>query len=184
MARLRRSLLKLARRIGLRELRRGRGRPRTIVSVVPWHSAQWPRELRIAIATDDQSRQSSLRRAFVHRSSTADRALAADDLHQLPALGPDAVVIDWPCRFADHVELTQELSRLPGAPAVVVVGADGCDLRLAMAQLSAGAGALLPRDVTGRQLRDAVECVLRGEAVVPPEVAAHVVRTAQDADRE
>jgi DNA-binding NarL/FixJ family response regulator len=152
--------------------------------VVPWHSPQWPRELRVAIATDDQARQSSLRRAFLDRSARRARALSARDLHQLPALGPDAVVIDCPCRFADHVELTTELSRLPGSPAIVVVGADGSDLGLAMATLHAGASALLPRHASGRQVREAVECVLRGEAVVPPEVAAHVVRTAYAADRE
>ncbi|MCW3007605.1 MAG: hypothetical protein JWP17_2231 [Solirubrobacterales bacterium] len=154
------------------------------MSVVRWRSEQWPRELNVAIATDDQSRQTFLRQAFVDRSPRPTRALASQELNQLLELGPDAVVIDFPCRFADHVELTEELSRLPGAPAVVVVGADDRDLGMAMATLAAGASALLPRDATDRQLRDAVECVLRGEAVVPPAVAAHVARAAQAADRD
>jgi DNA-binding NarL/FixJ family response regulator len=178
---LRNRIFTLVRRIGLRE-RRGAPRAQTIVSVVRWTSADWPRELTVAIATDDQARQSSLRQAFVCTTSDRVRALASPELKQLADIGPDAVVIDSPCTFADQVKLTGELSRLPGAPAVIVVGAQDADLGLAVATLGAGAGGLLPRTATDDELREAVACVLRGEAVVPPAVAAHVVRALQEAD--
>jgi DNA-binding NarL/FixJ family response regulator len=42
---------------------------------------------------------------------------------------------------------------------------------------------LLSGDASGSEVRAAVECVLRGEAVVPPDVAAQVVRALQEADR-
>jgi DNA-binding NarL/FixJ family response regulator len=178
---LRTTIQTLGRRVGLWE-RRSLRRPPTIVSVVGWRSREWPRELKIAIATDDPARQSWLRQAFDGPSPGAARALGSPQLHLLADIGPDAVVIDSPCTFADQVQLTERLSRLPGAPAVIVVGAQDADLQLAVATLGAGAGGLLPRTATDGELRDAVECVLRGEAVVPPQVAAHVVRALQEAD--
>lgn len=154
----------------------------TVVSVVPWRSSQWPRELRIAIATADCQRQSTIKSAFAGPGCGPARDLTRCELHELPEVGPDAVIVDWPCRFADELYLTGELSRLPGHPAVIVVGAAEDDPSTAMAALTAGAGALLPSAASAQRIRDAVECVLRGEAVVSPSVAALVARYARDAD--
>jgi DNA-binding NarL/FixJ family response regulator len=67
------------------------------------------------------------------------------------------------------------------APVSVVLGG-GDDVEGALTLLRAGADALLPPDVSGPDLRNALCCVLRGEAVVPVAVAtavAHRVRAAE-----
>jgi DNA-binding NarL/FixJ family response regulator len=155
----------------------------TLVSVVPWRSPQWPRELKVAIATDDASRGSSLQQAFADPSLHLSPIRMTPEIGQLIHIGPDAIVIDCSSHLIDQVQLTGQLSRLPGAPAVVVLREHEADMDHAVATLNAGASALLPRDATPHELRQAIECVLRGEAVVPPEVAAHVVRALQAADR-
>jgi hypothetical protein len=139
----------------------------TLVSVVRWRSPQWPRELKVAIATDDQSRRSSLQSAFADSTSPLSPVRLTPELGQLTSIGPDAIVIDCSSCLTDQLQLTGELSRLPGAPAVVVLRAHEADMDHAV----------------GSELREAIECVLRGEAVVPPEVAAHVIRALQEADR-
>jgi DNA-binding NarL/FixJ family response regulator len=90
-------------------------------------------------------------------------------------LVPDAAIVDSPALLA-HADVAGLL-----APRFIVIGADD-DVERSVAMLVAGAEALLPTDLTAPQLREAVRCVLRGEAVVPPAVAVAVAERVRAAE--
>jgi DNA-binding NarL/FixJ family response regulator len=88
---------------------------------------------------------------------------------------PAAAIVDAATLLDHPAEATLR------APVSVVLGGSD-DVEDALALLRAGADALLPSDVSAPDLREAVACVLRGEAVVPAAVAtalAHRVRAAE-----
>jgi DNA-binding NarL/FixJ family response regulator len=91
-------------------------------------------------------------------------------------LVPDAAIVDSPALLA-HADVAGLL-----APRMIVIGGCDDDVERSVAMLVAGAEALLPTDVTAPELREAVRCVLRGEAVVPPAVAAAVAERVRAAE--
>lgn len=154
------------------------------VAIVAWSCAPWPRALSIAIVSQDAERASRFREAFgdgnrAPREARSSKGYAWD---LLVRAGPDAVVLD--CGdVPDVATMTRLLARLPGHPAVVVL-APPADLKRSMATMVAGAGALLPTHAPPAEVRDAVACVLRGEAVVPRSVAREAVRLLRRRERD
>ena len=73
---------------------------------------------------------------------------------------------------------------MPASPCAVVMLLDAAeDLSVAIDVLRKGASGVLAHDVAAPRLREAVLAVLRGEAVVAPDVASEVVRQVRLAER-
>lgn len=86
------------------------------------------------------------------------------------------VLVDVPSGLGDDVDLVQSIARQAGDAAIVVVGPD---LDLAVELLLAGASGVMPRDASLDDLGEAVACVVRGDAAVPPEIATRLLRRYQ-----
>ncbi len=151
-------------------LTRSGGTGDALVGEGVWSRAPGHPPVTLAIATAQPSRQRALGRIFgidVHRRMRPCSLW----------LVPDVAIIDSPALLGQD-----DVARLLRTRALVL-GA-GQDVEQALTILIAGADGLLAADIGGAGLRDAVECVLRGEAVVPPAVAtavAHRVRAAEGA---
>jgi hypothetical protein len=143
-----------------------------LIGLAPWSRAPGCPAATLALATADSARQRMLAAAIAPSVRfPLPRAVVRGHLR----LVPDAAIVDSPALLA-HSDVAGLL-----ASRVIVIGA-GDDVDRSVAMLVAGAGALLPTDVTAPQLREAVRCVLRGEAVVPPAVAAAVAERVRAAE--
>jgi hypothetical protein len=134
---------------------------------VTWRGAPGGTPVVLRLATTSDQRQDRLAAMFDARRLPVRKRR----LHAVPAAAivDAATLLDHPADATLH------------APVCVVLGGRD-DVEGALALLRAGADALLPPDVSAPDLRDAVSCVLRGEAVVPAAVAtavAHCVRAAE-----
>jgi hypothetical protein len=135
--------------------------------LVTWRGAPGGQPVVLRLATTDDRRRERLAAIF----EAPLRQVPARRLHAVPA----AAIVDATTLLDHPADATLS------APVAVVLGG-GDDIEGALALLRAGADALLPPDVSAPDLRDAVCCVLRGEAVVPAAVAtavAHRVRAAE-----
>ncbi len=140
-----------------------------IVGLGAWSPAPGRPPVTLAFATADPGRQQALGRMFGGGVPCTKRSRSL-------WLVPDVAIIDSPALLQhDHV------ARLLRTRAVVL-GADD-DIERALAILIAGAAGLLPADIGAAGLRDAVACLLRGEAVVPPAVATAVARRVRASER-
>jgi len=90
---------------------------------------------------------------------------------------PAAAIVDAAMLLEHPADATLQ------APVSVVLS-DSDDVEESLALLRAGADALLPLDVSAPDLRDAVSCVLRGEAVVPAAVATALAQRVRAAERD
>jgi DNA-binding NarL/FixJ family response regulator len=136
--------------------------------LVTWREAPGGHPVVLRLAAADRQRQHRLAVAF------GDHVVASGQRH-LRAI-PAAAVVGATTLLDHRADATLH------APVSVVLGGDD-DVERALTLLRAGADALLPPDASASDLRDAVYCVLRGEAVVPAAVATAVVRCVRAAER-
>jgi hypothetical protein len=135
--------------------------------LVTWRGAPDGQPVVLRLATVDDEQQDRLAAVFGARP----RPVPQRRLHAVPAAAivDAATLLDHPADATLH------------APVSVVLGG-GDDVEGALALLRAGADALLPPDVSAPDLRDALCCVLRGEAVIPAAVATAVARCVRAAE--
>lgn len=138
-----------------------------VIGVAAWARAPDAPAITVAFATLDEDRQQALAAAFHTRAQPVAQACRP----------PAVVVVDEPALLWQ-----QDVAQLR-APHAVVLGA-GDDVECAVALLVDGAAALLPADAPAAAVVDAVGCVLRGEAVVPPAVAVAVAERVRAAERD
>jgi hypothetical protein len=135
------------------------------IRLIAWSRAPDAEPIALALATVDDEHQRTLADAFHPAPGAATPACRT----------PAVVVVDEP-----ELLWQEDVARLH-APNAVVLGA-GEDVERSLAMLVAGAAALLPADASTATVVDAVGCVLRGEAVVPPDVAVALAQRVQAAE--
>ncbi len=133
------------------------------ITTLCWHDDACGVTATLAIAAPEPARAQALAAAF-----GGDEPAAPCDAEEA-----DAAIVDSPA-LLDH-DVVRRLVAVRHPAASVVLGASE-DVETSLAMIRAGAAALLPRDPTASELRETVACVLRGEAVVPPEIASAAVR--------
>lgn len=99
------------------------------------------------------------------------------------ALAPDVVVLDLRLPDTSGVEVCTALHKeFPDMGVLILSTFTEGDLVLA--SLRAGARGFLVKDVQSMDLKRNIRAVARGEVVIDPKVAHHLVREVRDPDRE
>ncbi len=94
---------------------------------------------------------------------------------QAKALQPDVIVMDIAMPRLDGLEATRRiLKECPRTRVLVLTALDEADHVIPL--LEAGATSYLPKTVSLNELLDAIRATSRGESVLPPSVAAVVIR--------
>jgi DNA-binding NarL/FixJ family response regulator len=131
----------------------------------------------VVIADADPFSRRTVRDAL---QSAEDIVVAADAAHTREALElaayfqPDVLLAETSIPAGGGVELARELSRTVPEPRVALL-ATHYDEDEALRALRAGAMGSVPKQVDPSELRDVVRRLARGEAVMPPPLAARVL---------
>jgi len=144
--------------------------------------------IRILLAEDHVVVRESIRQ-FLERESDLEvvgEAGNGEEAVRLAAkLKPDIVLMDVAMPNVDGIEATKRIKALRPATAVLALSAYDYDQYI-FALLEAGSAGYLLKDVSGRDLVDAIRAVRRGDCVLHPAVARKVVarfRTAPGEER-
>jgi two-component system nitrate/nitrite response regulator NarL len=134
--------------------------------------------VRLVVADDHPVYRDGLVRALRDSAEITVVATATDGvaaLESIRAERPDVAVVDIALPGMDGIAVleaiqTEEL----GARAVVVTAYD--DSATVYRAIAAGASAYVPKSASGREIREAVLAVARGETVLPPQAQAGLAR--------
>lgn len=98
-----------------------------------------------------------------------------DALEQTRALQPDVLLLDLRMpRMSGLMALTQLTVELPHVRVLVVSDLE-CDDSVVDA-VAAGAAGFISKQITGKELCDAIHAVRRGEAAISPDLLGHLMR--------
>jgi len=134
-------------------------------------------KIRILLVEDHVVFRESIRQ-FLNRESDLEvvgEAGNGEEATRLTAqLKPDIVLMDVAMPNVNGIEATKRIKALYPATAVLVLSAYDYDQYI-FALLEAGSAGYLLKDVSGRELIDAIRAVHRGDCVLHPAVARKVV---------
>ncbi len=113
-----------------------------------------------------------------------DGAEVADEVRRLRAAGaaPDVVLMDLRMPRVDGATATEALLREAPGTAVLVLTTYDTDTDIVRA-IEAGASGYLLKDVPRDRLLEGIRAAARGETVLAPSVAGHLVRRARQPDQ-
>jgi NarL family two-component system response regulator LiaR len=135
-------------------------------------------KIRVLIADDHAVVRQGLR-AFLEVQDDIDVVGEASDggdaVKLSEALSPDVVVMDLVMPQMDGVEAIRRI-RAAGSAAKVIVLTSFADDQKVFAAVRAGAAGYLLKDVSPRELADAIRTVNRGQALLNPTVAAKLMQ--------
>jgi NarL family two-component system response regulator LiaR len=135
-------------------------------------------EIRVLIADDHAVVRQGLR-AFLEVQDDIDVVGEASDggeaVNLTEALSPDVVVMDLVMPRVDGVEAIRQI-RAAGSAVKVIVLTSFADDQKVFAAVRAGATGYLLKDVSPRELAEAIRTVNRGEALLNPAVAAKLMQ--------
>ena len=135
-------------------------------------------KLRVLIADDHAVVRQGLR-AFLEVQDDIEVVGEASDgeeaVNLTEALSPDVVVMDLVMPRVDGVEAIRQI-RAAGAVGKVIVLTSFADDQKVFAAVRAGAAGYLLKDVSPRELVEAIRTVNRGQALLNPTVAAKLMQ--------
>jgi NarL family two-component system response regulator LiaR len=135
-------------------------------------------KIRVLIADDHAVVRQGLR-AFLEVQEDIEVVGEASDggdaVKITAALGPDVVVMDLVMPQMDGVEAIRQI-RAAGSAAKVIVLTSFADDQKVFAAVRAGAAGYLLKDVSPRELAEAIRTVNRGQALLDPTVAAKLMQ--------
>lgn len=144
-----------------------------------------PRPLRLVIADDQTVVREGLQMVLdvmpelevVAAVSDGEQALAAVAEHQ-----PDAILLDLHMPVLDGVGVTERLTREHPEVAIVVLTTYADDETI-IAALRAGARGYLTKNADRREISQALQGAAAGHTILPPDVTAMLLATADSAPR-
>ncbi|GAB6900514.1 response regulator transcription factor [Kineosporia succinea] len=133
---------------------------------------------RVLIVDDDALVRAALR-MMLSGSDEVEVAGEADDGSQVPAVvretRPDVVLMDIRMPRVDGLAATEQLTREPGAPQVIVLTTFDAD-EYVLRALRAGASGFLLKDTPPADLVRGIRTVAAGDAMLSPAVTRQLIR--------
>jgi two-component system, NarL family, response regulator LiaR len=135
-------------------------------------------KIRVLIADDHAVVRQGLRAFFEVQDDievVGEASDGGDAVKLSEALSPDVVVMDLVMPQMDGVEAIRQI-RAAGSAAKVIVLTSFADDQKVFAAVRAGAAGYLLKDVSPRELAEAIRTVNRGQALLNPTVAAKLMQ--------
>jgi len=135
-------------------------------------------QIRVLIADDHAVVRQGLRAFFELQDDievVGEASDGGDAVKLTEALSPDVVVMDLVMPRVDGIEAIRQI-RAAGSAAKVIVLTSFADDQKVFAAVRAGATGYLLKDVSPRELAEAIRTVNRGQALLNPTVAAKLMQ--------